>query len=455
MALRAAIATTQIGAVVRSTHAARNSHEIRLRAYIAQNEETGVAIRADVIVLGAGMVGVGAALALQARGRDVAMIDRRGAAGRETSYGNAGLIERASVELYTFPRDVGTIRRTVFGRNPAARIDWAALPQTLPWIARYFLESAPAKAAAHARAALPLIEHCLDEHMKLASAAGATGLIRPSGWIKAYRTEKTLAEGAVEARRLRDFGLVFDALDARALAEIEPVLEGFAGAILLRDPAACIDPGGLTAAYAGLFARNGGRLFSGDARSLSQTPHGWSVATDAGIVEAREAVIALGPWSDDVFRPLGYTIPLGVKRGYHMHYQAVGNGVLNHPVLDVDGGYLVAPMAQGLRLTTGAEFARRDAPPSPVQLAAVEPLARKTFQLGERIDAEPWLGRRPCLPDLLPVIGPAPRHPGLWFDFGHQHHGFTLGPITGRLLAEMMTGEAPFADAAPFSAERF
>ena len=435
--------------------AARNSHRRQLGAYIARNEESGVAIRADVIVLGAGMVGVGAALALQARGRDVTLIDRRGAAGRETSYGNAGLIERASVELYTFPRDLPTILRTIFGTNPAARIDWAALPQTLPWIARYFLESAPAKAAAHARAALPLIERCLDEHMKLAEAAGATGLIRPSGWIKAFRTEKTLAEGAIEARRIRDYGLTFDALDAPALAKIEPSLEGFAGAIVLRDPAACLDPGGLTAAYAGLFARNGGRLFAGDARSLEQTPHGWSVATEAGLVEAGEAVVALGPWSDDIFRPLGYAIPLGVKRGYHMHYRPAGNGVLNHPVLDVDGGYLVAPMAQGMRLTTGAEFALRDAPPSSAMLDAVEPLARKSFPLGERLDAEPWLGRRPCLPDLLPVIGPAPRHPGLWFDFGHQHHGFTLGPITGRLLADMMTGSETFADPAPFSAERF
>lgn len=414
-----------------------------------------MAIRADVIVLGAGMVGVGAALALQARGRDVALIDRRGAAGRETSYGNAGLIERASVELYTFPRDAATILRTVFGANPAARVDWAALPQTLPWIASYFLESAPAKAAAHARAALPLIERCLDEHLKLAHAAGASALIRPSGWIKAFRTERSLAEGAADARRIRDFGLTFDALDAPALARLEPSLTGFVGAIVLRDPAACIDPGGLTAAYAGLFARNGGRLFSGDARSLSQTPHGWSVATDAGVVEAHEAVVALGPWSDDVFRPLAYRIPLEVKRGYHMHYRQAGEAPLTHPVLDVDGGYLVAPMAQGLRLTTGAEFAPRDAPPTPFQLDAVEPLARKTFALGERIDAEPWLGRRPCLPDLLPVIGPAPRHSGLWFDFGHQHHGFTLGPVTGRLLAEMMTGEETFADPAPFSAERF
>lgn len=414
-----------------------------------------MSIRADTIVLGAGMVGVGAALALQARGRDVVIVERRGEAGRETSYGNAGLIERASVDLYTFPRDIGTIARTMLGLSAAARIDWARLPQVLPWIARYFFESAPARAARHAHDALPLIERCLAEHMELAQAAGATGLIRKSGWIKAYRTESTLAKGAREARHIRDYGLTFDALDARGLAELEPNVAGFAGAVVYRDPAACIDPGGLVQAYAALFARRGGRLFSGDARSLEQDPQGWTVRTDAGPVSAREAVVALGPWSDEVFRPLGYDIPLGVKRGYHMHYRAQGNATLGHPLLDADGGYLLAPMARGIRLTTGAEFSTRDAAPSPVQLDRVEPLSRNVFPLAERIDAQAWMGSRPCLPDLLPVIGPAPRHQGLWFDFGHQHHGFTLGPITGRLVAEMMTGEAPFADPSPYRADRF
>ena len=75
--------------------------------------------------------------------------------------------------------------------------------------------------------------------------------------------------------------------------------------------------------------------------------------------------------------------------------------------------------------------------------------------LGEAVEASPWMGARPCLPDMLPVIGKAPRHNGLWFDFGHQHHGLTLGPATGRLLAEMMTGETPFADPKPFAVERF
>jgi D-amino-acid dehydrogenase len=112
-------------------------------------------------------------------------------------------------------------------------------------------------------------------------------------------------------------------------------------------------------------------------------------------------------------------------------------------------------MNLGIRLTTGVEFARRDAPPTPVQVAQALPRARALFPLGEVIEEKPWMGARPCLPDMLPVIGEAPRHGGLWFDFGHQHHGLTLGPVTGRLLSEMMTGEAPFADSRAFAVQRF
>ena len=215
------------------------------------------------------------------------------------------------------------------------------------------------------------------------------------------------------------------------------------------------DPGMLTKDYAALFARRGGRFCKGDARRLAPEPSGWSVATETGSIEAREAVVALGPWSDDVFRPLGYDIPLAVKRGYHMHYGVQGNATLAHSVRDADGGFSLAPMSKGIRLTTGVEFADRDAPPSPVQLARDEPLARELFPLTERLEAEPWMGRRPCLPDMVPVIGKGERHQGLWFAFGHAHHGFTLGPVTGRLLAEMMTGEEPFAEPSRYIANRF
>lgn len=411
-------------------------------------------MRADVVVLGAGIVGVSAALHLQTRGCTVALVDRAGV-GNETSYGNAGLIERASYFQYIFPRDRRQIMATILGTNPAARIVWRDLPWTLPFIARYFRESASDRALAHARASWPLIERSVAEHDALAADAGATHLFRREGWIKAFRTPATLEAGITDAERVRPFGMTVDVLDEAALHGREPHLTGPIGAVHYRDPVSCIDPGGLVKAYADLFAARGGRSVTGDARTLGRNGSRWRVTTDDGALEADAALVALGPWSDDIFGPLGLEIPLGVKRGYHTHYAARGNAVLNGPVLDADNGYLLAPMSQGIRMTTGAEFARRDHPPSPVQIDICEPTARAFFPLGERVDAEPWLGRRPCLPDLLPVIGPAPGHPGLWFDFGHQHHGLTLGPATGRLVAEMMTGETPFTDPAPFRADRF
>jgi len=413
-------------------------------------------LKADVLVLGAGMVGVSAALHLQQRGRDVILVDSHALAGEETSFGNAGLIECASVFPYMFPRDFAQILRYAMNRAPQVRYEFADLPAFLPWLVRYFVASAPERALRSAMAELPLIRRSLPEHEALIAEAGVPELLRRTGWIKLFRSDATLANAAAELERARPYGVAGEILDAKAIAEREPSLSGdFAGAVYLPAPGFVPDPGGLTKAYAALFQRKGGRFVVGDARTLQQDAGGWRMAGRDGAAVAREAVVALGPWSDLVFRPLGYSIPLAVKRGYHLHLESRGNAVLNHPVLDSDLGYLLAPMNRGIRLTTGVEFARRDAPPTPVQIQRALPRAHALFPLGDAVDAKPWIGARPCLPDMLPVIGRAPRHAGLWFDFGHQHHGLTLGPATGRLLAEMMTGEAPFADPGPFAAGRF
>jgi D-amino-acid dehydrogenase len=414
-------------------------------------------LRADVLVLGAGMVGVGAALHLQQRGRDVILIDKHERAGEETSYGNAGIIESASVFPYMFPRAVSEILRFATNRAPQVRYSVADLPSFLPWLMRYYLASRPDRALKGAMGVLPLIRRSLIEHEALIEEAGAGALLRKDGWIKLFRSETSLAHALKELERARPYGVEASLLDAKAIAEREPNLSGgFAGALQFGQPGFVTDPGGLAKAYATLFRHKGGRFVVGDARALQQDPDGrWRVPLQSGSAVAREAVVALGPWSDLVFAPLGYSIPLSVKRGYHLHLAARGNAVLNHPVLDADQGFLLAPMTKGIRVTTGVEFTRRDAPPTPVQVERALPKAHALFPLGEPVDARPWMGARPCLPDMLPVIGRAPRHRGLWFDFGHQHHGLTLGPVTGRLLSEMMTGETPFADPAPFAVERF
>jgi D-amino-acid dehydrogenase len=412
--------------------------------------------RSDVIVLGAGIVGISAALHMQRRGRSVTLIDRRGMS-EETSYGNTGIIQREGVVPYTFPRDPKLVAKYAFNLLPEANLHWTALPKIAPWLFRHWLNSTPERKDATARGAKPLVERCIVEHEVFAGDAGVLGLMRRTGYLRVYRSGPALdAALAKDAADREAYGVNFQPVDARGLAELEPHLRGaLAGGVLMPDPVSVSDPGALVRAYGELLVSRGGRFLRGEARTLEQTGEGWQVQTATGPETAPEVIVAMGSWSDDVLRPLGYRFPLGIKRGYHMHYRPEGNASLSRPVLDAQNGYVITSMTAGIRLTTGAEFAMRDAPPTPRQLDRVEPLARAIFPLGARVDPEPWLGRRPCLPDMLPIIGAAPRHKGLWLDFGHHHLGLTLGPVSGRLLAEVMCGEAPFTDPTPYRAERF
>jgi D-amino-acid dehydrogenase len=413
-------------------------------------------MKRDVAVLGAGMVGICVALHVQARGRSVVLVDRRGAA-EETSFGNAGLIQREGVYPYGFPHDFGALLRYGLNRTIDAHYHLTALPELAPFLWKYWLHSRPARHAQIARRYSQLIEHCVDEHDALAAQAGASALMRRDGWMRVFRTGRERDKRFEEAARWRrEFGINFRALDEAALQDAEPHLSpALAGALHWIDPVSVVDPQALALAYLKLFESRGGSFVQGNAASLSEERDGWSLRTVEGPLQVAAAVIALGPWADVVTRALGYDLPLAVKRGYHMHYRAAGQARLNHPVLDTERGYMLAPMQRGIRLTTGAEFARRDAIRTPVQLGRAEPIARELFPLAERLDNEPWMGARPCTPDMMPIIGRAPRHADLWFAFGHAHHGFTLGPVTGRLIGEMMAGEAPFVDPVPYRVDRF
>jgi D-lysine oxidase len=413
-------------------------------------------MRSDIVVLGAGIVGICVALHLQKRARSVVLLDRRGAA-EETSFGNAGLIQREGVYPYGFPHDFGALVRYGFNRTIDAYYHPSALPRLAPFLWQYWKYSRPARHAAVARKYSKLIELCVSEHEALAAEAGAAEYFRRTGWMKVFRTERERDRRLDEAERWqREFGINYRAVDAKALREMEPhVAPVLVGALHWTDPVAVDDPHGLALAYMRLFLKLGGTFCQGNAASLEAEGSGWRLRTAQGPLSAPTAVIALGPWADVLTRALGYDLPLAVKRGYHMHYRAAGQAKLNYPMLDTERGYFLAPMRRGIRLTTGAEFALRDAIRTPVQLGRAEPIARDLFPLAERLDTEPWMGARPCTPDMLPVIGRAPRHENLFFAFGHAHHGLTLGPVTGRLMAEMVTGAATCVDPAPYSPQRF
>jgi D-amino-acid dehydrogenase len=400
------------------------------------------------------MVGTCTALHLQQRGFDVTLIDRR-EPGQETSHGNAGLIQREAVEPYAFPRDAAFVLRAAFGLG--AEVNWhtSGLLSMGRALLGYFRHSHPTRHAVATQAYSRLIAHALSEHEPLVQAANAGDLITPHGFRFVFRTPQALAEAVARAEGLSSaFDVTHFAEDSAALARAEPGLRGqLAGAVHWTQPWAVNNPGELVQRYARLFTQRGGRTVHADALGLQANGSGWQLHSSDGPVSAEQAVIALGPWSNALLRQLGYRFPLFVKRGYHQHYQTGTS--LRQPVLDAERGYVLAPMQRGLRLTTGAEFARVDAPATPVQLGKAEASARELIDLGQALPEAPWLGARPCVADMLPLIGPAPRHRGLWLNLGHAHQGFTLGPATGRLLAELVAGETPLVDASAYTPARW
>ncbi|MDO5631723.1 MAG: FAD-dependent oxidoreductase [Paracoccus sp. (in: a-proteobacteria)] len=386
-----------------------------------------------VLILGAGMVGVSSALALQECGHEVTLIDRRGP-GQETSFGNAGFIQTEAVEPYAMPLALRDLARIGLGRSGDVRWTPGGVLAQARALLAYAGHSRSAQFARAVATYRRLIPASATAHAPWIAAAGADNLIRRDGYLEIHRTPAGMARAAVMADRFsRDYDVPAEVMDADALAAAEPDLrQRLAGAVLWGGTWTCADPGGLVAAYAALFVARGGQIVQGDAGDLARDGAGWRAAG----VSAQHAVIALGPWSPGLCARFGLRVPMILKRGYHQHFQ--GAAPLNRPLVDADHGVVLTPMRAGLRICTAADL-RRTPHPAPPQLARGLSAARGLLGVGD--PAGPvWSGQRPCMPDMLPVVGAVPGQPGLWAHFGHGHQGFTLGPVTAAILAEAMDG---------------
>jgi D-amino-acid dehydrogenase len=296
-----------------------------------------MAMATPILVLGAGMVGTCTALHLQQRGFEVTLVDRR-APGQETSFGNAGLIQREAVEPYAFPRDPGFLMGVALGRR--AEVHWHArgLWHMAAPLWRYLHHSQAQRHAQATQAFSRLIAHATDEHALLMAAAGVQDGVAREGFRCVFRTAQALDTAAQHAEDVRTrFGVRANIENSAQLAQAEPALQRpLAGAVHWLDPWAVNNPGALVQRYADLLVARGARVLKGDAASLQAQGAGWSVQTAEGPVHAAQAVLALGPWADGVIRTLGYRFPLFIKRGYHQHYSSPAR--LRQPMLDAERG---------------------------------------------------------------------------------------------------------------------
>jgi D-amino-acid dehydrogenase len=410
---------------------------------------------ADVLVVGGGIVGTSVAVALQERGRGVILIDP-GVNTRRATFGNAGMINRASLFPVAGPHIWRNLSRYVRNADPSLHLDHKNILRVYPWLWRFLANSTKSGWRRAATALAPLTGAAWAEHARLANLAGANALLDRCGWIRLYRSEEAFARTMLEREILGSHGISFEVFAGNEIQDLEPALtRSFARAILYPEMTLIRNPDSLLAAYQRLFIHLGGRVIQAEAFELKPDGEEWLTRWHGGEAKAHQAVLATGAWSGGMAHKLGYHFPLAAERGYHRHFTPAGPRQLKRPVHDASGGCVVCPMETGLRVLCGVELAPRDAPKNTRLIDGAEKAAAQMVALGEPIEPVPWIGARPSTPDGLPIIGMAPRHFHLAFAFGHGHIGMSTGPATGQVVADMLQGVKPAIPIDAFSPSRF
>ena len=411
--------------------------------------------RRHFTVVGAGIVGVCCAFALLRDGHRVTLIDRD-EPGRGCSFGNGGIIQiGASVPVAT-PGVLRQVPRMLLDPNGPLVIRWPWLPRSTPYLLRFVAAARPARVERISVAIAALLDRAIDAFTEMLGAAGALDAISRTGELYVYQSESTYraAQAAHDMRRRR--GVCVEELSADEVRRLVPAIApSVRRGVFLPECMTATNPFHLTTRLVEAFRRDGGAVLRETLRDIEvDSDHRMTLLTDAGRHDVDRLVLATGAWSGRWAAKLGARIPMDTERGYHVMLSDPGID-LRTPVLSGDHRFGITPMTDGIRVAGTAELAGLEAPPNYRRAEMLIPMAEALLPGLRTNPHENWMGHRPSTPDSLPVIGRSPRFPEVFFAFGHGHLGLTLGPITGRLVADLAAGRPPSVDMAPCAAERF
>ncbi|MFT5226419.1 MAG: D-amino-acid dehydrogenase [Polaribacter sp.] len=411
--------------------------------------------RGKITVLGAGIVGICCALELQQKGYQVTLVDRRGF-GQETSHGNAGILSLSSVMPLASPELLGRLFRLATNQENDFLMHYSHLPWLLPWLTKFLLRCNRKTYINDGLAMSKLTLPSVEKHLEWIKQSNAGHLLNSVGALKLYRNPDTFDRNALERELFDQCGVKYSVIDKAECNDLEPDLHNiFEKGLLIEESQSLRDPQALSQCYAELFLSLGGEFKQAEVKQILSRSNQWDIISDQGKDTVEKLVVCMGAWTPALLKPLGYHNPIVIERGYHTVFQTPSNKGLTRPVFDVDGSFVMIPMNTGLRVTTGSNMVYRDTVETPIQIAKVTPRVREAFPVEQILLDEPWMGRRPSTPDSLPIIGLAPRHEDLWLAFGHSHMGLTLGPITGELIAELVSSKPHSIPPGPYSPSRY
>jgi glycine/D-amino acid oxidase-like deaminating enzyme len=411
----------------------------------------------SVGIIGSGIQGVCIGLQLIKKGIPVTIFDRNDPLSKEfkpASYGNAGHFSPYAVIQFNRPDILYDVPKMLISSYGPLALKWNYIPKMIRWFFHY-LKNCNQKSMLHtAKYMNQILSLSNDAYEEIFQEIDTTGLVEKKGIIYIW-TNKNLKSRKLEIKVRDDLGIKQKLLNQKEVLELEPNLQPVFDAGVLYDYAMhARDPYGILREIFKLFLKKGGKFIQSNIQSLKQINANETVIkSDRDEYKFEKTVIASGAFSKRLTDQLGENIPLDTERGYHVHFKNKDN-LISRPVIFLDRGFGMTPMNQGLRAVGTVELGGLENPLSKKRIDYIVNCAKELLPQLQNHDDE-WLGFRPTLPDFLPILGPSLKNKNIIYAFGHQHLGWTLGAITGKIISGLVAGEKTNLDLTPYSSKRF
>ena len=409
----------------------------------------------NILIIGAGIVGICTSIELIKKGYYVTLMDPN-EPGSQTSYGNAGVITDSSLMIINNPQLLKSLFQLIFKNQTSFRYSKSFIFSRLIWVLRFLMFSHKNHMKFAAKALRELQVLSLNTHKKLIKKTNSNNIISKPGWLKLFKTSESYKKYSLELEVLNKHKAKYTTLNTTQIEKQFPDLEvKFFKGILFKNSIRVKSPLKLSKKYFNYFIESGGKFVQESCKDLQYIEEKWVIFSNKNKSYFDQVVVSTGPWSKNILSNLGYNIPLAWERGYHHHFSTKKKISINPAIYDVEGGFVYSSNGNDVRVTSGVELTFLDAVQNEIQINESIQKLRKIIPLNKKLIDKPWLGSRPTIIDSLPMIGKAPRHKNLWFNFGHNHIGLSTSAGSAVIISEMIQNKKTSINADPFSPKRF
>ena len=413
-----------------------------------------VRLKSSVGIIGAGIQGVCISLYLIKKGYKVTLLDRDEPAQHSASYGNAGHFSPYASVPNNRPDILLDVPAMLLSSTGPLALKWNYVPKMIPWFLKFIKNCSKKKMLHTAKYMHQILDLALPAYDELFQDIDVSGLVESKGIIY-FWTDKDLKSRELEINIRKELGVKQQLLTPHEIHDLEPHIKKiYYGGVLYPNARHARNPKKILLKLFGLFLEQGGHFEKQNVETIAFSSEDKPIIkSNSNTYNFDKIVIACGAFSKKLTDQANEKIPLDTERGYHVHFKGKDH-LLSRPVIFLNRGFGITPMEQGLRAVGTVEFGGLNNPLSKKRILNLVNNAKYLFsELSDYHDE--WLGFRPTLPDYLPVMGPSKKYKNLFYSFGHHHLGWTLGAISGKIIAGMVAGDNTNLNLQPYSSLRF